>query len=132
MGRGFSHPEFLHSNRSVVSPGLAGVVVQDYKRWVSSPLLGEAEAEGFGVGVPHEEATPALRDRCRCAPPLPRGDFRAYINTDTKFRFYICPPLARESKLSESFAAYLAAEGVETARNPVVPLRKRDKEEPDL
>jgi len=27
----------------------------------SNPLLGEAEAEGFGVGVGHEEPTPALR-----------------------------------------------------------------------
>ena len=36
--------------------------------------------------------TPALRDRCRCREgfsslhPLPRGDFRAKINTDAKFR----------------------------------------------
>ena len=30
-----------------------------------SPLLGGAEAKGFGVGAAHEEPTPALRDRCR-------------------------------------------------------------------
>jgi hypothetical protein len=53
---------------SVVSQGLAGVVVQDYKRWVSNPLLGGAEAEGFGAGVRHEEPTPALR-----ATPPKRG-----------------------------------------------------------
>ena len=32
-----------------------------------NPLLGGAEAEGFGVGVGHEEPIPALRDRRRCA-----------------------------------------------------------------
>jgi hypothetical protein len=33
-------------------------------------VLGGAEAEGFGVGVHHEEPTPALR-----ATPLERGSF---------------------------------------------------------
>ena len=85
-GAGIFATRILHSNRSVVSQGLAGVVFQDYKRWVSNPLLGGAEAKGFGVGVRDEEPTPVLRYRCRCAPPLPRGDFRANINTDAKFR----------------------------------------------
>ena len=37
---------------------------------MSNPLLGGEEAEGFGVGIHDREPTPALRDRCRCAPPL--------------------------------------------------------------
>ena len=44
-----------------------------------NPLLGGAEAEGFRVGCGHEEPTPALRDRCRCAPPLRGGDSQAGI-----------------------------------------------------
>ena len=36
-------------------------VVQHYGLCVSNPLLGGAEAEGFGVGIDDEEPTPALR-----------------------------------------------------------------------
>jgi len=43
-------------------------VVQDCGRCISNPLRGGAEAEGFGVGVPDEEPTPALR-----ATPPERG-----------------------------------------------------------
>jgi hypothetical protein len=35
----------------------------------------ELVIEGLGVGVDDEEPTPALRDRCRCAPPLRRRGF---------------------------------------------------------
>jgi hypothetical protein len=69
------------------------VVVQDYKRWVSNPLLGGAEAEGFGVGVRHEEPTPALR-----ATPPERG-FHSKHQRGYKIQVLHLSPLARESKL---------------------------------
>ena len=45
-----------------------GAVVQNYGRCVSNPLLGGAEAKGFGVRARDEEPTPALR-----ATPPERG-----------------------------------------------------------
>ena len=46
-------------------------VIQVHELFVLSPLLGGAEAEGFGVGIQDEEPTPALR-----ATPPERGFFR--------------------------------------------------------
>jgi hypothetical protein len=56
---------------------------------VSNPLPGGEEAEGFGVGVHDQEPTPALRDRCRCAPPLQGGIFSRPANSRAKFRSYL-------------------------------------------
>ena len=48
----------------------------------------KAEAEGFVVGGGHEVPTPALRDRCRSAPPLPRGDSQVATKLICRFRFH--------------------------------------------
>ena len=48
-----------------------------------NPLLGGAEAEGFDVGVGHEEPTSALR-----ATPPGRG-FQAGLNSHAKFRYSV-------------------------------------------
>ena len=44
-----------------------------------NPLLAGAEAEGFGVGMGREGPTPAA------APPLPRGDSQAAMNSHARF-----------------------------------------------
>jgi len=61
----------LHTDQDLFSEGLMWRVVQHYGLCVSNPLLGGAEAEGFGVGIDDEEPTPALR-----ATPPERGFFR--------------------------------------------------------
>ena len=63
----------MHINQSLLFEGPTGAAFQDYRLCVSNPHVGGAEAEGFGVGVDDEEPTPALRDRCLCAPPSREG-----------------------------------------------------------
>jgi len=50
----------LHVNGSLVSEGHMGRGCSRQLDIEINPLLGGAEAEGFGVGVGHEEPTPAL------------------------------------------------------------------------
>src|SRR6185503_12577684 len=49
--------------------------VRGKRKWRFNPLLGGARAVRPWGGLCVENGpTPALRDRCRFAPPLPRGD----------------------------------------------------------
>jgi hypothetical protein len=75
-------PEFCIPIRAFLA-GRMGALVQDCRPRASNPLLGGAEAEGFGVGIHHREPTPAL-----CATPPGRGfpdalRFRCKIQVET-------------------------------------------------
>ena len=107
----------------------------------SSPLLGGAEAEGFGVGAAHEDPTPALRDRRRCGEgisslhPLRGRDFLGTQQLTRKIQVLHLSPFSKGIEALRKLRRVFCGRGssLVLTKRPVVPetVKKLSWGDPD-